>query len=85
MTPSGWTPSSESMRTSQITATSTTPFADMASDDSNPFVHTHKEDAARAWKLEEAQNSPGASGRACALRGRVLSSGEIQCSACIRL
>lgn len=30
-------------------------FADMASDDPNPFVHKHKEDAARAWKLEEAE------------------------------
>jgi len=30
-------------------------FASMASDDPNPFVHMHKEDAARAWKLEQAQ------------------------------
>lgn len=30
-------------------------FADMASDDPNPFLLQHKEDAARAWKLEQAQ------------------------------
>jgi len=30
-------------------------FATMDSDDPNPFVLKHKEDAARAWRLEEAQ------------------------------
>ena len=30
-------------------------FASMESDDPNPFLQTHKEDAARAWKLEEAE------------------------------
>jgi len=30
-------------------------FAGMESDDPNPFLQTHKEDAVRAWRLEEAQ------------------------------
>ena len=30
-------------------------FADMASDDPNPFVLQHQEDAARAWKINEAE------------------------------
>eukprot|EP00307_Rebecca_sp_RCC1486_P012195 CAMPEP_0119410836 /NCGR_PEP_ID=MMETSP1335-20130426/3747_1 /TAXON_ID=259385 /ORGANISM="Chrysoculter rhomboideus, Strain RCC1486" /LENGTH=350 /DNA_ID=CAMNT_0007435421 /DNA_START=1 /DNA_END=1053 /DNA_ORIENTATION=+ len=31
-------------------------FADMSSDDPNPFVLKHKEDAARAWKLMQEEN-----------------------------
>jgi len=30
-------------------------FASMESDDPNPFVLMHKEDAARAWKMEESE------------------------------
>jgi len=30
-------------------------FATMQSDDPNPFVSQHREDAARAWKIEEAE------------------------------
>jgi len=48
-------------------------FADMASDDPNPFVLQHSDDAARAWKMAEAErrvavdgaiSAPGMNGRA---------------------